>query len=92
MQSAHILGTSSSNGLITKADSGLARHEHHQSECTQSLGKAYVNTKASDILAKHINECTTTSQVKGTEQAYNMHCILCSGVDIGVKLEHSHIT
>ena len=72
MQSAHIHGTSSSNGLITKADSGLARHEHHQSECTQSLGKAYVNTKASDSLAKHVNECTTTSQVKGNEQAYNM--------------------
>ena len=71
MQSAHIHGTSSSNGLITKADSGLARHERHQSECTQSLGKAYVNTKASDSLAKHANECTTTSQVKGNEQAYN---------------------
>ena len=72
MQSAHIHRTSSSNGLIAQADSGLARHEHHQSECTQSLGKAYVNTKASDILAKHVNECTTTSQVKGIEQAYNV--------------------
>ena len=71
MQSAHIHGTSSSNGLITKADSGLARHEHHQSECTQSLGKAYVNTKASDSLAKHVNESTTISRVKGNEQAYN---------------------
>ena len=72
MQSAHIIGTSSSNGLINKADSGLATPERHQSECTQSLGKAYVNTKASDTLAKHVNECTTTSQVKRTEQAYNM--------------------
>ena len=30
MQSAHIHRTSSSNGLITQADSGLARHERHR--------------------------------------------------------------
>ena len=71
MQSAHIHGNSSSNGLITKADSGLARHEHHRSECTQSLGKAYVNSEK-DILAKYINESTTTSQVKRIQQAYNV--------------------
>ena len=72
MQIAHTHGTSSSTGLITKADSGLARHEHSQSECTQSLRKAYANTKASDTLAKAVSEAVTISQVKQTEQAHNM--------------------
>ena len=67
MQSAHIHRTSSSNGLITQADSGLARHERHQSERTQSLAKAYESTVVSDSLARHVNRCTKTSQVKGTE-------------------------
>ena len=72
MQSAHIHGTSSSTGLITKADSGLARHEHNQSEGTQSLRMAYVNTKANDTLAEAVSEARTISQVKGTEQVHNM--------------------
>ena len=67
MQSAHIHRTSSSNGLITQADSGLARHERHQSECTQSLAKAYESTVVNDSLARQVNRCTKTSQVKGTE-------------------------
>ena len=67
MQSAHIHRTSSSTGLITKADSGLARHEHNQ-----SLRKAYVNTKANDTLAKAVSEARTISQVKGTEQVHNI--------------------
>ena len=58
MQSAHIHRTSSSNGLITQADSGLARHERHQSECTQSLSKAYASTAVDDNLARHVNQCT----------------------------------
>ena len=64
MQSAHIHGTSSSTGLITQADSELARHEHSQSEWTQSLRKAYVNTRAGDTLAKAVSEVKTISQVK----------------------------
>ena len=78
MQSAHIHGTSSSTGLITKADSGLARHEHSPSEWTQSLGMAYASTRASGTLAEATSEARTISQVKWneqterTEQAHNM--------------------
>ena len=53
--------------VITQADSGLARHERHQSECTQSLAKAYESTVVNDSLARQVNQCTKTSQVKGTE-------------------------
>ena len=67
MQSAHIHRTSSNYGLITQADSGLARHERHRSECTQSLAKAYESTVVNDSLARQVNQCTKTSQVKGTE-------------------------
>ena len=58
MQSAHIHRTSSSNGLITQADSGLARHERHQSECTQSLSEAYMSLAVEDSLARDVNQCT----------------------------------
>ena len=72
MQSAHIHRTSSSNGLITQADSGLARHEHNQSEWTESLKQAYTDTITGDTLAKAICESTSISQVKPTERADNM--------------------
>ena len=71
MQSAHIHGNSSSNGLTAKADSGLARHEHHRSERTQSLVKAHMNSNKV-ILAKYTSKSTTTSQVKRNQQARNV--------------------
>merc|ERR1739844_296060 len=52
MQSAHIHRTSSNYGLITQADSGRTRHERHQSECTQSLSRAYENTVVNDSLSQ----------------------------------------
>ena len=64
MQSAHIHGTSSSTGLITKADSGLARHEHHQSECTRSLSRAYASTAVDDNPARHVNQPVHQRQAK----------------------------
>ena len=72
MQSAHTHGTSSSTGLITKADSGLARHEHSPSEWTQSLGMAYATTRASGTIAEATSEARTISQVKWTEQSHSM--------------------
>ena len=64
MQSAHIHRTSSSNGLIAQADSGLARHEHHQSECTQSLSRAYASTAVDDNLARHVSQPVHKRQAK----------------------------
>ena len=64
MQSAHIHRTSSSNGLIAQADSGLARHEHHQSECTQSLLRTYASTTVEDNLARHVNQPVHKRQAK----------------------------
>ena len=72
MQSAHIHGTSSSTGLITKADSGLARHEHSSSEWTESLEMAYATTRANGTIAEATSEAKATSQVKWTEQSHIM--------------------